>query len=470
MARNIRVLATITAVAFVLLLGYLTYWQVVMAAELSSMMPYNAARLQAEEARILRGSILDRNGESLAWTEPSAEGNARVYAEPSLAHVTGYHSYRYGTSNIESSFDRFLRAEQGVDPLTLLRKDSLHQAVEGADVRTTIDLRLQRVAVEALGDSRGAIVALNPRTGEILALASNPYFDPNTIDEGWETIADDPSAPLLNRATAGQYVPGSTFKTVTLAAALDEGVVNPQTTFTNDGDLIIDGFRIQYTNPPNKRTFDLTDAFAFSINAAFAEIGLRLGAPALVDGAANFGFGEAPPLDGIPTEPSTISQSPDYLDGKPALASTAFGQGQLSVTPLQMALVAAAVANDGVVPTPYVVAEVTSQSGQTLYRAEPRAWRQAMTPATAEIVNEMMIASVERGYAAPAKIQGVTVGGKTGTAEVTTGAEPHAWFIGYAPADDPQIAIAVIRENAGAGSSAATPQGQRVMAAWLEMR
>ena len=470
MSRNIRRLATIVMLGFAVLVGFLTYWQVIAADELRGKMPFDAARVQAAEERVTRGAILDRNGQRLAWTEATPDGPRRVYAHPGLVHVLGYYSFRYGTWNIEREFDSYLAAAKGLSPLALLRKEFLYEPVQGADVVTTIDVELQKVADEALGDRAGAIVALDPRTGELLALASHPFFDPNRVEEDWEELIDDPHKPLFNRAASGQYVPGSTYKLITLATALEAGVVSPQTTFKNAGEIVVNGFRIKYTNPPNRQTFDLRDAFAFSVNAAFAEIGLKLGAERLVEGATRFGFGEAPPLEGIPTAESRLSSSEGFLRGRPALASTAFGQGELSVSPLTMALAVAAVANGGVVPDPYVVAEVRDAQGNVLLRNEPRPWKVAMSPETARIIDGMMVYSVEAGFAQPARISGVKVAGKTGTAEVGDGAEPHAWFIGYAPADDPAIAVAVIRENAGQGSQEATPQARRVIQAWLSRR
>ena len=467
MNRNIRRLASVFTLAFLALVAYLTYWQVIAADELAASMPYNAPRVQAAEERVVRGTIFDRHGERLAWTEQTPEGQRRLYADPSLVHVVGYHSYRYGVANIEREFDGYLRAEKGLDPLTMLRKEFFHQPVAGADVVTTIDLDLQRAADKALGDWPGAIVALDPRTGEILALASRPHFDPGRIDELWSQIANDPRSPLVNRVTAGQYPPGSTFKTVTLATALDAGVANRDTSFTNKGDLVVDGFHIKYTNPPDRPTFNLRDAYAFSVNAAFAEIGLKLGPERLSQGAARFGFGEAPPLVGIPVAASHLFLTPGSLSGRTALATTAFGQGQLSVTPLQMGLVASAVANGGVEPAPYVVSQVKDKQGRVLYENGPRPWKQAMSADAARLIAEMMVYSVEAGFAQPARIAGVSVAGKTGTAEVGGSAEPHAWFIGFAPADNPSIAVAVIRENAGQGSAQATPQGRQVIQAWL---
>ncbi len=470
MSGHIRQLATVFSLAIIVLIGYLTYWQVVAADDLRSKMPFNAARLQAAEARVTRGDILDRNGQRLAWTVQTEQGQQRRYASPALAHVVGYHSFRYGTANVERAFDDYLAAARGISPFDLFRKEFLYKRIAGANVTLTIDLELQRVADEALGSRTGAIVALDPRTGEILALASHPYFDASRLEEDWERISSDPGHPLLNRATSGLYAPGSTFKTVTLAAALAAGVAAPTQTFTNKGDLVVDGFRIKYTNPPNRTTFDLRDAFAFSVNAAFAEIGLKLGPERLIEGAQRFGFGTPPPLAGVPTTASSVSASPAFLGTRPALASTAFGQGQLAVTPLQMALVAAAVANGGAVPEPYVVAAVTDAAGNLLQRGEPRTWRQAMSPEVAQIVGDMMVHSVEVGYAEPARIAGIKVGGKTGTAETHEGEQPHAWFIGYAPADDPQIAVAAIVEHGGEGSRQATPAARQVMQAWLNRR
>ncbi len=470
MSGNIRRLATLFSLAICALIVYLTYWQVVVADELRSKMPFNAPRLQAAEARVTRGTIRDRNGQRLAWTEQTAQGPVRRYASPTLAHVVGYYSFRFGTANVEREFDDFLAAERGLNPLDLLRKEFLYQPVVGADVTLTIDSGLQRVADEALGARTGAVIALDPRTGEILALASHPYFDANRLEDDWERVSADPGHPLINRATTGQYVPGSTFKTVTLAAAWEAGIATAETTFTNKGDLVVDGFRIKYTNPPNKPTFDLRDAFAFSVNAAFAELGLKLGRERLVEAAARFGIGSAPPLAGLPVATSNLSATPEFLNTRPALASTAFGQGQLAVTPLQMALVAAAVANGGAVPTPYVVADVRDAAGRLLQRTAAQPWRQAMSPATAKAVSEMMVHSVEVGFAEPAHIAGIKVGGKTGTAETSEGEQPHAWFIGYAPADDPQIAVAVVVEHGGEGSRQAAPAARQVMQAWLSRR
>jgi peptidoglycan glycosyltransferase len=470
MNQNIRRLSTVFALAFLVLVVCLTYWQVVAADELAAKMPYNASRLRAVEERVVRGEILDRNGQRLAWTEKTTEGPKRLYADNSLVHVLGYHSFRFGVTNIEREFDGYLLAEKGLDPLTMLRKEFFHQPVTGAKVVTTIDLDLQRAAEGILGDWPGAIIALDPRTGELLALVSHPDFDPGRIDELWSEIVNDAGGPLVNRAAAGQYAPGSTFKTVTLAIALDGGVANVDTTFTNKGDLVVDGFHIKYTNPPDRTTFNLRDAYAYSTNAAFAEIGLKMGAERLSQGAGRFGFGEAPPLLGIHTAASSLFVTPGSLNERTALATTAFGQGELSVTPLQMALVAAAVANGGIEAVPYVVSQVREQAGGVLYQNSPRAWKVAMSANTARQIADMMVYSVEKGFAQSAQIPGVRVAGKTGTAEVGVDVQPHAWFIGFAPADKPTIAVAVIRENAGQGSSQATPQGRQVIQAWLSRR
>ncbi|MHB9092167.1 MAG: peptidoglycan D,D-transpeptidase FtsI family protein [Chloroflexota bacterium] len=470
MSANVRRLATIFTVLFVFLAAYLSYWQVVEADFLRKQMPYNAPRLVTAQQRVQRGAILDRNGKRLVWSEKTADGWQRRYAYAPLVHVTGYLSYQYGTANIENEFNEYLSGDRGINPVDLFRKEFLYQPVVGADIVTTIDLDLQRVADQALGDWPGAIVALNPRTGEILAFASHPYFDPNQLSQDWSRLSNDPGRPFVNRAANGQYVPGSTFKAVTLSTALQDGVVNPKTTFTNKGDLVVEGFHIKYTNPPGKATFDLRDAYAFSVNAVFAETGLNLGANRLVEGAKRFGFEQAPPLAGIPTSASHVFSTPGFLDAKPALASTAFGQGELAVTPLQMALVVAASANGGVVPTPYVVAEARDPAGHVTFQARPKAWTRAMSEETAKTVNDMMIYSVQAGLANGASIPGVQVAGKTGTAEPGANVQSHAWFIGYAPADNPTIAIAVIRENAGQGGAEAVPQARQVMQAWLSRR
>ena len=460
--------------ASALLLGFLAvalvvpYWGWVRAPALTARAD-NPRRVEVER-RWDRGRILDRDGVVLARTRLDSEGIAhREYPYPPLAPVLGYWSIRHGTAGIEQSFDEALHGR----PLSLrdeLVYRLLHRPFVGHDVVLTIDLALQRVADEALGDVRGAAVLLDARRGAILALASHPTFDPERIDAQFEALKADPRAPLLNRATQGRYPPGSTFKTVTLAAALEEGVTNPGEMFDDGAEtLYVEGFPIRCdNNPRGVNRFDLAHAYAYSCNLTFARLGLELGSKRFKEYAARFRIGQEIPLE-IPVATSQLANDP-LLMPPVLLASTAFGQGELLVTPLNMALVAAAIANDGAMPRPHLVQRVQTRDGEVLQTTQPEILGVAVSAATAQQVREMMIISVRDGYARRARIDGAVVGGKTGTAQLGgEDVEPHAWFIGFAQRADapdaPVYAVAVIVENGGEGSQVATPIAQRILAA-----
>jgi peptidoglycan glycosyltransferase len=479
------VIRSIQRLGLVLLLGFavvsvgLGYWQVVRANELLHDETLNAARLYEEEKNIQRGRIFDRNGEVLVYTQMTSNGAERIYQEPWLVHVTGHHSLRYGDTGIEQSFDDYLRGKLGADPATVLADHLLHRPVVGNDVVLTIDSRLQKATEEALGDANGAIVVTNPQTGEILALASHPYYDPNKLEDEWDTLKDAPTTPLLNRASQGLYVPGSTFKTVTMAAALDSGAIQITDKFEYElrsGSIpyhtgVFNGFSVYCGNhpdiPPGKMTLSLGEAYASSCNVAFAEIGVKLGHQKLSAYAEAFGFGSVLPIE-IASSTGHVSQTPDILRDDAALASTAFGQGELLVTPLHMALATNAIANSGVIMEPHLVREMRDHD-QVIWQAEPQAWHTPIQPATAHAIRGMMVDSVEHGWAVGAKIEGVQVAGKTGTAETGEDTAAHAWFTAFAPADNPTIAVTVIKEHAGYGSAEAIPPAKRVIEAALQL-
>jgi peptidoglycan glycosyltransferase len=405
-----------------------------------------------------------------------------------VSAVTGYHSLRYGNTGIEAAFDEHLRGQRSPDVLERLRGELTHQRPVGSDVVLTIDARVQQTAAEAMGDANGAIVALDPRTGAVLALASRPFFDPSNIDSDWERISNDPSRPLFNRAVQANYVPGSTVKTIIAAAAAEMNLVDldrkyPCTAQMRIGDLVVD-----CRNHSHIGSINFYEAFAWSCNRSFALTTLGLGMPGPLDlsdsarrpfpweertinpslaklreYAQRFGFEKPIPFD-LPVEASRLSD-PGQEFFPSLLGQTGIGQGQVAATPLQMALVAATIANDGTVPSPYLVSEVRAPSGAVSNVHQPGGWLgRAVSPEAAAKVNRMMELSVEVAYAQKARIPGVKVGGKTGTAEVGGGRVPHSWFIGYAPSDNPSVAVAVILENKGSGADFATPAAQRVMA------
>jgi peptidoglycan glycosyltransferase len=384
---------------------------------------------------------------------------------------------KYGSTNVEKSFDSYLRGNSGIDSLETFGDQLLHRPVVGNDVVLTIDSSLQKVAEEALGNSKGAIIAMDPRSGEILALASHPYYDPNKLEQDWNSIQNDQGTPLIDRATQGLYVPGSTFKTATIAAAIDAGIVNPNDKLEYELKAgppayhteVFNGFSVYCANhrnaPAGKLSLTVADAYAASCNVAFAELGVKLGQQRFTDYANRFGVGEQIPLD-IAGNSSQLSTKPNLLRDGAALASTSFGQGELLVSPLQMALITNAIADLGSIMPPHVVKEVRGTHG-VVWKPTLTPWRKPIQPASALAVRDMMVESVDQGWATGAQISGIKVAGKTGTAEAQPGKPAHAWFTAFAPADNPTISVVVIKENAGSGSAEAIPAAKKVLEAAL---
>lgn len=426
-----------------------------------------------------RGTIYDRDGVILAQTV-FADGIAhRRYPEPSTAEVTGYFSpLLYGASGLEAARDDQLAGRAGGNPFRDALDTLRGLPTRGNDLRLTLDAGLQRQAHDALGGRVGAAVLLDVETGALLALASSPSFDPNALaamtpDErepaqaAWAALTADPSAPLVQRATSGLYPPGSTFKTVTATAAIDTGIADPDTPYEDAGQITIAGHTLIEQNRPNdaQTLWSLTDAFAWSLNVVFAQIGLQLGGETLAEAARGWGWDGEIPFD-LPVEPSRVSAAPDFLDDPVALAQTAFGQGELLATPLQMALVAAGVANDGQIMRPYLVAAVSAPDGESARQTRPSPWRRGTDPQSARQTAAMMVYAVANGALGPASLPGYTIGGKTGTAETGRG-DPHAWFIGFIglPGEEPRYAVAVVVEAGGGGGQVALPIGRDLLAA-----
>ena len=454
---RVRRIGLLFLLGYVLLAGTAAWWQVVRADELVAEPRAGGERLRLEETRITRGRILDRNGEVLAETIVHPDGTKqRRYTDPGAVHVVGYTSERFGAAGMELAGADVLLGRKATAPRDLVEQLS-RTPRNGDDLRISLDSKIQRAAEAALGSSPGAVVALDPRTGEVLASVSVPGYDPNIpIDRQWDELQRAPGSPMVNRVTQGLYTPGSTFKTVTLLAALEGNVVQPNTAIRCPVQMDVAGFPVTSRNePPGKTTRNVTDAYAYSCNTAFAEIGLKTGRERLEAMAEALGLLDAPPAE-LPTVAGSLARTPEYLASAQGLAVTAFGQGELQVTPLHLALIAAAVANGGVVPKPHFIAG-----------AGPDEWRRAMSPETAREAAAIMEASVRDGWASTGGVPGIRVAGKTGSAEVEAGTPSHAVFIGFAPVDNPRIAIAVLKERAGAGSVEAAPVVKAVLEAAL---
>jgi peptidoglycan glycosyltransferase len=439
--------------------------QLYIALALGPTLAANEHNPRAQALAPYRGSILARDGTVLARS--TARGREYPLGA-AAAQVLGYASSRFGASGLEAAFDSALSARPlASDPLAqagaLLRGRTPPAAIRGATLVTTLDPAVQSTLYAALSAyPRAAGVALDPRTGEVLALASVPSFDPNRLDAGFARIVADPASPLVDRATDGLYPPGSTFKIVTAAAALDAGVVSLASTFEDPGTLQVGSFVVHDDEGEATGEQDLTGAFALSSNVDFAQIALRLGAPRWFDAVTRFGIGE--PL-GF-TLPTARDRLPARADVTPSvLAQLGFGQADLVVTPLRMALVAATIAAGGNEPRPVLVRSLRDPSGERLLGAPgPLA-----TPISSEVAAEvarMMVAVVRHGTGTAAALGSVQVAGKTGTATIAAG-RSHAWFVAFAPADAPRIAVAIVVENAGYGGSVAAPIARRVIAAAL---
>jgi peptidoglycan glycosyltransferase len=396
-----------------------------------------------------RGPILARDGTVLARTN----AGRRIYPYGAgLAQTVGYASPRYGTSGLEDAADHILRADEtSGDP-----------QAPGGTLITTIDPALQKVLADALSAyPRGAGVVLDPRNGEVLAIASFPAYDANRIEAIFPALRRDTArSPLLNRAVDGLYPPGSTFKIVTAAAALEAGLINRDSTFDDPGTLAIGKFVVHDNESESTGTQDLSGAFALSSNVDFARIGLDLGVERWYEFAARFGLGDSLHFT-LPAARDRIP--PRESASRTILAQLAFGQAGLLVTPLRQALIAATIANGGVEPRPTLVRAYRTSEGR-LISTPPAELARPLSAATADVVRDLMIAVVERGTGTAAALPGVTIAGKTGTA-TNPGGAPHAWFVGFAPADEPKVAFAIVVENGGYGGTVSAPIARKIVAA-----
>ncbi len=437
-------------------------------------------RLSTSELSIDRGEIVDRNGVPIAETARDGDVYARSYPDPTTAYVAGYYSpLLYGSAGLEATYNDELTGETGNDPVERTLNSLLNRAQQGADLRLTLDSVLQEEATDLMGDSDGSVVVIDVATGEVLVLASAPTYDPNRLftstagesDEAssyWESLIDDEDTPLVLRATLGLFTPGSTFKTVTAAIGIELGLIEPDEVFEDNGELNIDGRILVENNRPDdtRDQWTVREGVAWSLNVVFAQIGLRIGADDLWAGGQDFGFGQDIPFD-LPMSESQFASARDFLDDDNAVADTAFGQGELLVTPLHLCLVTAMYVNDGDMMRPYLVDAVVDEAGEVTTQTEPDVWRTPISPETASQVEEMMVNAVENGSVTRAQAGGYTVGGKTGTAEIGDGSA-HSWFIGFIGDDEPRYAVAVVLEEGSGGLGDAVAIGRDILVATIE--
>jgi peptidoglycan glycosyltransferase len=504
--RRIRRLGIGLVALFALLFAQLSYVQVIAADDIKAQ-PANARRQIIAEYRVERGPILSADGQVLAQSVRSEERRAellfqRVYPDgPLYAGLTGYYSRIFGRAGLEQAANPYLSGDAAELAVSTFTDLILGRERKGGSITTTIRSDLQEAAANALGNLPGAVVAIEPETGDVLALVANPSYDPNAISSGtdeemnaaWDSITTDPEQPLISRAKDELYLPGSTGKLITASAALENGhapseqwpnphVLDlPQTTNTleNFGGSLCNG---------GSRTVSMAEAFKESCNVTFAEIGLELGAKEMSEQARAYGFCPTDPPAQIECEEPTIPfvlpwqngrfPVPSYFaDQQPQLAFSAIGLDNVLTNPLHMALIAGAIANDGTMMQPRLITEVRDPTGKIVREFEPEQYGQPISDASAREMRAMMLSVTESGTAATA-FSGfpIDVAGKTGTATNGEDRPPNAWFTAFAPAgpgDRPAIAVAVIVLDGGflgneaTGGAISAPIAREVIDAYL---
>ncbi|MDB5079108.1 MAG: hypothetical protein JWP00_1032 [Chloroflexi bacterium] len=501
---SVQRVSSVLMVGFILISLQLLRQQVVIANEIEK--PFDAVNSRGKEVLIQdprlinqalanqRGRIFDAAGNEVAGIATSKfKLVKRTYAENSpIKQLLGYFSpLQFGNSGLEGQYDDYLSGKFGTNPFATLQRSLLNQPTQGNDLYLTVDPKLQQLAQDTLGPIPGSIVLLDAKSGAVLAMVGYPRFDPSelvfdpTVDDTlwndqiqqiqqrWKAFNDDKSQPLFMRPTQGLYVPGSIFKTVTLAGMLDTGKTKPDTAWKDEGSFVVDAYKINDPNRPNKNTsFTTRQGYMFSLNAVFAQMGLQLGAEGFRTYADKFGFGKELPFD-LKTSRSQLESTKDYLASRVAQAETGFGQGQIQLTPLHAALIAAAMGRgDGVMPKPYLVQSIKTRSGQLIKETEPEKWLETVRPETAKTVKEIMTASATEGWVGinggNLKGSGAVVGGKTGTAELGNNIN-NAWYIAWASKGDRLFAIAVVVDHraSGEGLQDAMPRANKVLTAAL---
>jgi peptidoglycan glycosyltransferase len=492
MNAQVRRLFFVLVGLFVALIVMTTYW-LWKAPDLEARQ--GNPQLIVQQLTIDRGSIFASDGKTAFARNRKVEKKQlgrtwylRTYPTRELAaRPVGYSTIERSRTGLEESLNDYLTGSNAnLDTLFNNTLDKLRGITQrGNDVITSIDAGAQKTAQDALAGHCGAAVALDPKTGRVLVWASQPTYNPNLVEGHFNQIQADaagapcePPAPLLDRVSQGLFIPGSTFKVVTAAAALDSGKITPSTTFNDPGYCIEYGKKVfnfaDQSGPEVFGTVTFAQALEHSINAVFCDVGKEFGARAVLDQAKKFGFYEKPPVE-LPSD--EISVSGLYRNGRPYDPSDpnavdpgrlAFGQERLQVTPLQMALVAAAVANDGKIMEPTLVDRIVDPDGKVIRTTDPDTWKEAMKPQTAAELTAMMTAVVQSGTGAAAQIPGVQVAGKTGTAETGRTGENDTWFIAFAPAQNPEVAVAVALSNqSGTGGATAAPIAKEIIEALL---
>ncbi len=472
-SNSIKQVMVVFLFCFVALISYIAYFQVFSAPNIAE--SEGNQRLWARRNEVLRGTIYDRNKNPLTTSaRADALTQKRTYVNGDLyVHALGYVDPRYGLTGLEANYDNELTTynkltnnilnltkDFSMDKLKSMFNNRKEDEVKvGNGVITTLDPTLQKIAYDALGSNKGAVVALNPKTGEVLAMVSKPTYNPNDLEGSMKAANED--SPFINRAVSGKYPPGSTFKTVTLSSALENipGVTNR--TFNDTGKIVFnDKQSLSNDNGEVNGEIDLKDAYRLSSNFVFGTLAMELGNDKLKATAEKFGFNNTVDSDGFKIDQSQFPKLSKAEIG--SIAQSGIGQSSILATPMEMALVASTVADDGKMMEPRLVSQVVDKDGNVVKTVEPKVNKQVISSANAAIIKDYMKNLVNsRIDSTWSYFQGTDAAGKTGTADYNLAngesAKPHSWFIGLAPASNPKIAVAVIVENGGYGASAAAP-------------
>jgi len=488
---RIRTIAVIGIVLLAALVVGTTYWQVWAEGALAS--KQDNTLLRVAQFEIDRGNIYAADGTPLALNHVKNVKGTKFYLRyyphgPLAADIVGYSTEGRSRAGLERSYNDYLTgSNSSLDTILHSTLNSLEgKTVKGNSLKLTLELGPQFVAQKALAGYCGAAVALDVKTGAVLAMVTAPTYNPNLVENHFDQIAKTQApcfsapAPLVNRATSGLYQPGSTFKIVTASAALDSGTFTPDSMFFDPGYCVEFGKQVlnfaDQSGPERFGNVTLAQGLQNSINSVFCNIGIKLGALKILQYAKRYGFYSSPGLETPPSEQETSGlydrgrlfyPQHDYQVDPGRLA---FGQERLQVTPLQMAMVAAAIGNGGVVMQPYVVDEILKPGGGVLQTTKPKALGHAISPQTASELNTMMQSVVTGGTGTAAQIPGVLVAGKTGTAETGRNGVNTAWFVCFAPADNPRFAVAVTLENQlhKTGGEVAAPIAKTLMETLLQ--
>lgn len=467
-SKNIRNVMIIFLLLFLALICYMVYFQVFNSQKIA--LRQDNKILWAKRNEVLRGAIYDRNNKILVKSTIDDDGKQkREYLYGSIfAHVLGYENIKYGLSGLEYKYDKEMTSYNKMDILNVSNtNDDSNSLKKGYNLVTTLDYELQKYAYELLGNNKGAVVAMDPKNGEILAMVSKPSFDVNNLNSQWQNITSNDDKPLVNRATSGMYPPASTFKTITAVSSLEniKGILNR--TFNDNGKLKFnDKEYLTNYNGEVLGNIDFKTAYAKSSNVVFGSLGLELGNTALRKTAEKFYFNREIPCEGLDISKSIFPKYETYEKGN--IAQSAIGQGGVLATPMQMLMVVSSIANDGKMMEPIIMKQITNSKNEVVKKSSPKQIAQVTSYDNSQIIKSFMREVVEHGTGQNANIYGIDICGKTGTAEHSGDGKDHSWFIGFAPYNDPKIAVCVLVENGGEGGGIAAKISANIINMYLK--